>query len=170
MLACNYDVCKNGSVQNYKKDLNCLLVIVRIPTEGNRYNGPLYIITANFDSIMNIVTSYEWFVRYCVRGIDFCYMPFCQLFWPIHVTINENRLKRYHGMGLRFLHWHVPSFYLKKIEKISYGDLWWEWKYLYLTFSSRKTWQFFKHYHLETLSCCLQSKILDLAAYNSTYQ
>lgn len=75
MLACNYDVCKNGSVQNYKEDLNCFLVIVRIPTEGNRYNGPLYIITANFDSIMNIVTSYEWFVRYCVwstRSIDFC--------------------------------------------------------------------------------------------------
>lgn len=89
MLACNYDVCKNGLVQNYKEDLNCFLVIVRIPTEGNRYNGPLYIITANFDSIMNIVTSYEWFVRYCVRGIDFCYIPFCQLFWPIHVTMIE---------------------------------------------------------------------------------
>lgn len=42
-----------------RKILNCLLVIVPIPTEGNRYNGPLYIITANFDSIMNIVTSYE---------------------------------------------------------------------------------------------------------------
>lgn len=40
MLACNYDVCKNGLVQNYKEDLNCFLVIVPIPTEGNRYNGP----------------------------------------------------------------------------------------------------------------------------------
>lgn len=74
------------------------------------------------------------------------------------------------GNGSKISSLTCPLFLPEEIEKISYGDLWWEWKNLYLTFSSRKTWQFFKHYHLETLSWCLQSKILDLAAYNSTYQ
>lgn len=79
MLACNYDVCKNGLVQNYKKDFRLFIgnCSYRYLQKVTVINGPLYIITANFqvDSIMNIVTSYEWFVRYCVwstRSIDFC--------------------------------------------------------------------------------------------------
>lgn len=114
MLDCNYDVCKNGFVQN-KKDLNCLLGFVLIPTVGNRFfYGSLYIITANF---MNIATSYEWFVWYCVRSLDFCNIPFCQMIFFINSLYYQwKSVEKISGKGSK-IYWHVPSLYLKKLKR-----------------------------------------------------
>lgn len=139
MLDCNYDVCKNGFVQN-KKDLDCLLGFVLIPTVGNRFcYGSLYIITANF---MNIATSYEWFVWYCVRSLDFCNIHFCQMiFLSIHFTSYQwKSVEKISGKGSKISLLTCPLSLPKEIKRISYGDLWWKLWIFYPFRSFRNTY------------------------------
>lgn len=66
---------------------------------------------------MNIATSYEWFVWYCVRSLDFCNIPFCQMIFFINSLYYQwKSVEKISGKGSK-IYWHVPSLYLKKLKR-----------------------------------------------------